>query len=92
MTNSKLTVGSVIRPGGISVYSGELLYVVYIDLVNDRMYLIDRNENLLIATYSAYSKVIDANNNINISKRLTSLRAFLFSEETFLKRLFDDSV
>lgn len=85
MPNSKLTVGSVIRSYGINVYTGGILYVVYIDLVNDRVYLIDRNESLLIGTYS---KMIDANSNIDISKRLITLRAFLFSEETFLKRLF----
>ena len=88
MTNSKLTIGSVVRPWGINVYAGEILYVVYIDLDSDRVYLIDRNENLLMATYS---KVIN-DSNIDISKSLTSLRAFLFSEETFLKKLFDDSV
>lgn len=88
MTNSKLSVGSVVRPWGINVYAGEILYVVCIDLDNDLVYLIDRNENLVTATYS---NMIN-NSNIDISKGLTSLRAFLFSEETFLKKLFDDSV
>ena len=88
MSESKLSVGSVVRSYGINVYTGGILYVVYIDLVNDRVYLIDRNESLLIGTYSK----MNANSNIDISKRLTTLRAFLFSEETFLKRMFDDSV
>ena len=88
MSESKLSVGSVVRSYGINVYTGGILYVVYIDLVNDRVYLIDRNESLLIGTYSK----MNANSNIDISKRLITLRAFLFSEETFLKRMFDDSV
>lgn len=85
MNNSKLAVGSLIRSYIINVYTDEILYVVRIDLDNDLVYLISRDEYLVTATYS---KMIDADSNNDISKRLTTLRTFLFSDEKFLKRLF----
>lgn len=85
MSESKLSVGSLIRSYTINAYTDEILYVVRIDLDNDLVYLISRDEYLVTATYS---KMIDADSNIDISKRLTTLRTFLFSDEIFLKRLF----